>query len=636
MEIQVSTRFDVFATRGVYDARAIGRFRGGGGKLWQVSIAVRRRWSLPLALILAACRADEAPLPAEPSVAPKAEDGSAAREMLALTPLPPRAEVVALTDRLSIESSRAGRSAGGAELAWLAAQLRERIWRVDRVATDGREAIELYGAAIERATSPSVACDAETRRGLLAGELERSADTTYRELYVAHERLAAVEGARSRCLERVKHLVDSVAAYRPTGQAWRDLENQARRDVDAVVASAKPVASAAAEQASAADVPAPSAAEPLGDVVVKPDETMLRTGKVELREVKPYSYPGGGRVVIGLSGPVRYEVGVLAPDATAARGHRIFVDVAGAKPRSALPDLAADGLVSAVRIGKRDSGTRVVIDLTAKAHHRVFYLPDPFRIVIDVSTREAAPAEQPKSGRRAVARVTLDPGHGGWDSGAMGPTGLREKDVALDVAHRAAPALASELGIETMLTRDNDVFVPLEERTARANAFHSDLFVSIHCNATEDGHADGVEIYMLDPTRQMDAASLRAVNRENHNAKERARAVDAKVLDAQVASIAAGLNVADAANRSRSFARLLETSTLASLSPYGKISDHGVKTAGFFVLLGAEMPAALFETSFISNPTDEARLGTADYRQKLADAVVNAVRAYRDGLGAQR
>ncbi len=591
--------------------------------------------SSALALFLVACQAAGPPAPSEPSATPDADDSSLARAWLAAERLPSRAEVVGLTDRLAIAASRSGRAPSASEFAWLAGQLRERIWRVERVATDGREAVELYGAAAERASSPSVECDAELRRALLSGELERSANATFRELYVAYERQTAVEGDRAGCLERLKLLVDAVAAYRPTGQAWLDLQNQARRDVEARLASAKLPAPEPSSSGASAALEAPEV-KPLGDVVVQPDEATITSKSVELRDVKPYSYSGGGRVVLGLSGPARYEVGVVAPDVAAGRGHRVFIDVAGAKTRGSKPDLAMPGLVSAVRVGKRDKGIRVVIDLTEQAHHRVFYLPDPFRIVIDLSTRAALPLEQPTSGRRSVSRVTLDPGHGGWDSGATGPTGLREKDVALDVAHRAAPALASELGIETMLTRDTDVFVPLEERTARANAFHSDIFVSIHCNATEDGHADGVEIYMLDPTRQMDAASVRAVSRENHNAKDRARSVDPRVLDAQVASIAAGLNVADATNRSRSFARLLQTSALASLSPYGNVSDHGVKTAAFFVLLGAEMPAALFETSFISNPSDEARLGTADYRQKLADAVVNAIRAYRDGLGATR
>ncbi|MBM4375181.1 MAG: N-acetylmuramoyl-L-alanine amidase [Deltaproteobacteria bacterium] len=607
-----------------------------------------RRVALALGL-LAACRSAppaQESAPATSSATPVPDDVALAREWLAASRLPVRAEVVALTDRLAIASTKDGRSPRAAESAWLAAQLRERAWRVDHVASDAREALELYTAAADRAPDRAVSCDAELRRALLAGEVEQDGAAAFRDLYVAFERQGAVSAPNSPCVERLKGLVEGASAFRPTGQAWMDLQEQARREAESAVSSAPlPVARAGASSPAPELMdPPPTSAEstpptpPLGDVVIRPDDAMIRSRTVELREVKPYSWPGGGRVVLSLSGPVKYDVGVLAPDSNAARGHRVFLDLAGAKPRGGKLEFTADGVVSAVRLGKRDEGTRVVIDLREQAHHRVFYLPEPFRVVIDLSTRETAAIEQPKTGRKRVTRVTLDPGHGGWDAGATGPTGLREKDVALDVAHRAAPALASELGIETMLTRDTDVFVPLEERTARANAFHSDLFVSVHCNATEDGHADGIEIYMLDPTRQMDATTVRAVARENHNAKERARAkaLDPKMLDAQMASIAAGLNVADTTIHSRTFAKLLQTSAMSSLARYGKVTDHGVKTAAFFVLVGAEMPATLFETSFISNPTDEARLGTADYRQKLADAIVNAIRAYRDGLGTAR
>jgi len=300
-------------------------------------------------------------------------------------------------------------------------------------------------------------------------------------------------------------------------------------------------------------------------------------------------------------------------------------------------ELDTDGLIDRVRLGRRRNGTRVVLDLTGPALRRVFYLPDPFRVVIDLSTRALAPvARTTRGGKRDVRRVALDPGHGGFDSGALGPTGLREKDVVLDIAHRAAPALANELGIETMLTRDVDAFLPLEERTARANAYHADLFISIHCNATENAEAHGVEVFILDPSREMDAWAFRAATRENivfrKGAKGPPPALHAPPHDAQIAQVAASLQVADVTARSDLLANLLRRSTMSSLRDrHPDTTDHGTKTADFFVLLGAEMPAVLYETSFISNSNDESRLATADYRQKLADSIVNAVRAYRDG-----
>ena len=275
-----------------------------------------------------------------------------------------------------------------------------------------------------------------------------------------------------------------------------------------------------------------------------------------------------------------------------------------------------------MRVGKREKGTRVVLDLSAPAHRKVFYLPEPFRLVIDVATG-AEPTTAPglTTGTRLVRRVVLDPGHGGHDPGAVGPAGLREKDVTLDVAHRAAPILARELGVSTLLTRDSDDFIPLDERAARANAFQADLFVSIHCNASEDPSARGFMTFVLDNARDPMASSIAA--REN------------AASPAAAAELANAMSrVIDASSLSRSvrLAEVLQKSAFASLSQsYADEPDGGVKRAGFYVLAGARMPAVLFETTFISNPTGESRLNTGDYRQKLADAIVNAVRAYREG-----
>jgi N-acetylmuramoyl-L-alanine amidase len=262
------------------------------------------------------------------------------------------------------------------------------------------------------------------------------------------------------------------------------------------------------------------------------------------------------------------------------------------------------------------------LDLNAVAYRHVFYMPEPFRLVIDVSKDPPQRSQEVARGPRQVRRVVLDPGHGGHDPGASGPSGLREKDVTLDIAHRAAPLIARELGISTLLTRDGDDYVALDERTARANAFQADLFVSIHCNASEDGAGRGVMTFVLDDSR--DAASTRLAAREN-DASAEAAAELAGALRRGEGNLSAG--------RSNHFAELLQRSAIASLSPsYGDIPDSGIKRAGFYVLAGARMPAVLFETSFISNSVGETRYNTGDYRQKIADAIVNAVRAYRDGL----
>ncbi|WP_438020840.1 N-acetylmuramoyl-L-alanine amidase [Sorangium sp. So ce315] len=569
--------------------------------------------------------------------------------------LPPRAETVALADAVAIASSRAGAPAQAASLAELAGDLRVRLFRFDQAATDAREAMELYAAAATafRASADPAhverACQAERRRALLAGELARDAAVSYRELYLVSRRYAALAppapsaGAppRSPCLGAIAVALAQAAAYRPSGEALRALEQEGHRVEGIALAlahgpvpapSAAPASAASAESDAPVQVTAADAGG--GDLVVAPRAT-APSGPVKITAIERHGSDKGARVVVALSGPTTFDVGTLPADESAGKDARVFVDIAGATSRGIAREIEVGGALRRVRVGVQPKGTRVVLDLAPDLYRRVFYLPDPFRIVIDVSTRPPVRDDERKpGGAREVRRVAIDPGHGGNDTGAVGPTGLKEKDVTLDVAHRVAPLLARELKIETLLTRDSDVYVPLELRTARANAFHADLFVSIHCNASDNGRARGVQTFSLAPSRDAEAQSAKLAAREN---AARARAGQGvgpgdPGSSLEVEAILSNLNVGDMAARSRHFAELLQRASLASLAPrYPDTKDQGVKGAGFFVLAGADMPAALFETAFISNPEDEARLATADFRQKMADAIVNAIRAYREG-----
>lgn len=604
--------------------------------------ATSRRWWLLLCagLVLGGgCDPEPSGAPAAgtPAVSVQAERARAQAMLRGEEPLPTRSEVVALTDRLSIAASKSEDDERATQDRWLAASLRERIWRRDRASTDAREALELYAATVRDAAGTARSCRADRALASLRGELAADAAETFVAVYLALERQAAGElhdDAMESCVRELRSMLAVTEAYRPTGAAWDALEREAAASADTQLslAGAATVASAAGPSASASGAGEgggpPQVKE---EVVVVPDASMVGEGRVNLTEVQPYSFELGGRVVLNLSGPARYSTGMLAPDAEAGKGHRLYLDLERTRIKGPKLEIEGTGLVERVRLGKRKGGhTRVVVDLKSASTRRVFYLPDPFRVIIDVNAKGPAAKATPTPGEaRGVRRVTLDPGHGGWDAGAIGPTGLREKDVALDVAHRAAPALAAELGIETMLTRDTDVFIELDERTARANAFQSDLFVSIHCNATENGQASGVEVFILDPSREQDKRALESVARENH---ARHKKIDPILLGSQLTNIAAGLGMRTTQS-SEVFADLLRRSTLSSVGTrYPDTQDHGVKTAGFFVLVGAAMPAVLYETSFISNPDDEARLATADYRQKLADAIVNAVKAYDEGL----
>lgn len=604
---------------------------------------------------------------ADPPAAAATTDEDRARALLApAAPLPSRAETVALADAVAIASSRAGATARGAELARLAADLRARLFRLDQSATDGREAAELYAAAAAAlravagqpgapADAGEAACEIERRRALLEGEMARDAALTYRGLYLASRRHAALAAraaappagssappagapARSVCLGAIDVALAQAAAYRPSGERLRALEQEGDRAQAAALtgepAAALPAVASAAATTSAAPAPIEVAAtSSSAELVLSPRGLAKPAGPVKIASIERYGSEKGARVVLSLSAPTTFEVGSLPADESAGKDARIFVDVAGATARGIAREIEVGGALRRVRVGAQPQGTRVVLDLQAALYRRIFYLPDPFRIVIDVSTRPPLREDKVEGGggRREIRRVAIDPGHGGNDTGAVGPTGLREKDVTLDIAHRVGPLLSRELKIETLLTRDTDTYVPLDLRTARANAFHADLFVSIHCNASEDGLARGVQTFSLDGARDRSAA--RVADRENaalaRLATERA---DGGASEAELAAILTGLNVGDMAARSGHLAELLQRAALASLGQrYPETKDQGVKTAGFFVLVGADMPAALFETAFISNPEDEARLATADFRQKMADAIANAIRAFREG-----
>lgn len=532
-------------------------------------------------MALLACSGSKSPAPL-----PSASNSAATP----LKPLGSRPEAAASADALVLSASR---GSGPEKLQALerAAHLRTRLFRREQREADAQEAIDLY-RQIARTSGPE-RCTAEVRRALLEAELHADPDATYRALYAQ----ALEAGAECRAL--IDRALGMLEAFRPDDSVLAELE---KRSAD----SAAPRSSGSAGSSGSGGA-APVESElstPLGAV-----------SAADLTHIERYSAKDAARVVVFVSKPVRFEVGTLA--ASGGSGPRLFVDLQGAR-YGGQPAFAAGGLLERVRASARPGGARVVLDLTEAAEHRVFYVPEPFRLVIDVAKRD--PALRPT---RNVRRVVLDPGHGGHDPGAIGPSGLREKDVALDIAHRAAPLIARELGISTLLTRDADVFVPLEERTARANAFGADLFISIHCNATERSGGSGVMTFVLDDAKDQLASRLAAL--------ENAASAEATSELARVMS-----RSADRSNDAPSseFAALLQRAAMASLAPsYPDVPDGGVKRAGFYVLAGARMPAVLFETSFISSVRDETRFNTGDFRQKLADAIVNAVRAYKDGHG---
>jgi N-acetylmuramoyl-L-alanine amidase len=242
-------------------------------------------------------------------------------------------------------------------------------------------------------------------------------------------------------------------------------------------------------------------------------------------------------------------------------------------------------------------------------------------------TREARPtAAGDRSLIRAlglkIGKIVIDAGHGGHDTGTIGPNGLLEKDVVLDVAKRLGRLLEARLGAEVIYTRQDDTFIPLETRTAIANRERADLFISIHANSSRDSDARGVETYYLNFTSSPEALEVAA--REN--------AVSEKSIH-ELQDLVKKIALKDKIDESREFAGDVQESLYGGLALNSAgIRNRGIKKAPFIVLIGANMPSILAEISFVSNPTDERKLETSEHRQRIAESLYRGVSKYVNGL----
>jgi N-acetylmuramoyl-L-alanine amidase len=243
------------------------------------------------------------------------------------------------------------------------------------------------------------------------------------------------------------------------------------------------------------------------------------------------------------------------------------------------------------------------------------------------ATREARPtAAGDRSLIRAlglkIGKIVIDAGHGGHDTGTIGPNGLLEKDVVLDVAKRLGRLLESRLGAEVIYTRQDDTFIPLETRTAIANRERADLFISIHANSSRDSDARGVETYYLNFTSSPEALEVAA--REN--------AVSEKSIH-ELQDLVKKIALKEKIEESREFAGNVQESLYGGLALRNAgIRNRGIKKAPFIVLIGANMPSILAEISFVSNPTDERKLESAEHRQRIAESLYRGVSKYASGL----
>jgi len=337
------------------------------------------------------------------------------------------------------------------------------------------------------------------------------------------------------------------------------------------------------------------------------------------------------RVVIEVSKPIKYKDFLLKEDGGKPRRLYINLDNCRVSARMQKKILVQDGLLLRVRSAQyKPTVGRVVLDTQSIYDYKIFSLHKPFRIVIDVKGRAGRGKRQGKSIcvpnhptlaqqlGLGIKRIILDPGHGGKDPGAIGIGGLREKDVVLKVARKLARKLTKTLGCQVILTRNSDVFIPLEERTAIANTKEGDLFVSIHANSAHSPQASGIEVYYLDLTSNKRDMQL-AASENASSAKN--------ISDLQ--KILSSLMKNSKKEESARLARIVNKNLLHDMrQKYSGIKSHGVKSAPFIVLIGAQMPSILAEISFVSNPTDARRLRSDKYLDALADGLADGIVKY--------
>jgi N-acetylmuramoyl-L-alanine amidase len=273
----------------------------------------------------------------------------------------------------------------------------------------------------------------------------------------------------------------------------------------------------------------------------------------------------------------------------------------------------------------------VRIQLLPDAEVESYVLENPFRLVFDVHRKSMAavpvlPPAAPAEAGTGIRTIVVDPGHGGAESGALGPGGVQEKDLTLQLARDLTARLEQRLPVRVVLTRSDDSTLPLDTRTAIANQNKADLFISIHLNSSLGSGAHGAETYFLS-SQASDTRAASAAAAENTLAPTGATGPGVQEnqdLQLILWDLAQSHHLAE----SQRFAGLVQ----AELNEALQLKDRGVKQAPFRVLMGAAMPAVLVEVGFLSNPDEETKLQNPAYRAELVDALVRAVARYKTAV----
>ncbi len=371
------------------------------------------------------------------------------------------------------------------------------------------------------------------------------------------------------------------------------------------------------------------------------------SGQARLNNIRHWSNDEYTRVVLDLDQPSDYFHKLLDPDPELGTPHRLFIDLDQTKVSTDTPreENISDGILKRIRSAQHTrEKSRVVLDIQNLEDFRVFSLENPFRIVVDVYAPETRPrqtriteAAPPRVDLDSsnkdmtagslieqlglkVSTIMIDPGHGGKDPGAVFNK-ILEKDLVLKMS-RILGNMLKEQGFNVIYTRETDVFVPLEERTAMANSKKVDLFISIHANAHRSRSINGFEVYYLNFAQTKDA--MRVAARENAVSTQ-------KISDLQY--ILTDLMLNSKINESRYLARQIHGITYEHVrASYPGINDNGVRQAPFYVLMGARMPAILVEMGYMSNQNDLKLLRSENFMRRMASGLTRGIIAYKDKL----
>lgn len=350
--------------------------------------------------------------------------------------------------------------------------------------------------------------------------------------------------------------------------------------------------------------------------------------RIEIHSIRYFTHPTYTRIVIDVGELREYIYNRLkSPD-------RIYVDIYQAKLNPILHEkkiLVQADYLNQIRVAQKTNSTvRIVADIDLDiSSFRVWHLPDPFRIIIDIHRSKFYQPSQPTSKNISiirqlglgVQRIVLDPGHGGTDPGCVGKSGTLEKDVVLSVS-RLLKTLLEKEGLEVILTRGSDIFLPVETRTVIANQKQADLFISIHANASRNRKLSGIETFYLNFNQ--DPSVIATAARENATSTK-----NIGKMKAIIEKIIQNTKIPE----SKELAKDIQNNLVRSLSKkYSNINSLGVKGGPFWVLIGAEVPSVLVEISFLSNPTEEKRLKSTQYRQHIAQGIYEGIMAYKHSL----